>query len=112
WNSLSGSFIWDDQHAILTNRSIRQLWPDALFPPAETPVAGRPVANLSLALNYAIGGLDPTGFHLWNIAVHITNAILLFSIVRRTLARASPDASHPRDWSHSPEAIASIVALV
>jgi tetratricopeptide (TPR) repeat protein len=88
WNSLSGPFIWDDQTSIVTNQTIQRLWPlpGPLAPPRETPVAGRPIVNLSFAINYAFGGLTETGYHAWNIAVHIACALLLFSIVRRTLA--------------------------
>ena len=27
WNSLGAPFIWDDETAIVTNRTIRQIWP-------------------------------------------------------------------------------------
>ncbi len=89
WNSLAAPFIWDDQTAIVTNRTIQHLWPiaDSLRPPRETPVAGRPIVNLSFAINYAIGGLSETGYHIANIAIHICCALLLFAIVRRTLAK-------------------------
>ena len=87
WNSLRGPFIWDDQISIVTNASIHRLWPLSvpLRPPRETPVAGRPVVNLSFALNYAVGGLSERGYHVANIAIHIACALLLFGIVRRTL---------------------------
>ena len=70
----------------MTNPSIRGSFADSLVPPLETPVAGRPIVNASLALNYGINALDPTGYHLWNLAVHIASALLLFAIVRRTLS--------------------------
>jgi tetratricopeptide (TPR) repeat protein len=87
WNGLSGPFIWDDETAIVTNKSIQQLWPPSvpLQPPRETPVAGRPVVNLSFALNYAVGGLTETGYHLGNVALHAVCALLLFALVRGTL---------------------------
>ncbi len=87
-NSLGGPFVWDDQTAIVANQTIRQLWPlsTPLTPPRETPVAGRPLVNLSFAVNYAIGGLAETGYHAVNIAIHIACALLLFGIVSRTLA--------------------------
>jgi len=88
WNGLRAPFIWDDQTAIVTNQTIQHLWPlsEVLAPHRETPVAGRPIVNLSLALNYAFGGLAVTGYHLGNLAIHITCALLLFGIVRRSLA--------------------------
>jgi tetratricopeptide (TPR) repeat protein len=87
-NSLAGPFVWDDQTSIVTNPTIQRLWPLSvpLTPPRETPVAGRPVVNLSFALNYAYGELHETGYHAGNIAVHIACALVLFGIVRRTLA--------------------------
>lgn len=86
-NALSGPFVLDDQDTIVTNEQIRQLWPPSvvLFPALELPVAGRPVVNVSFALNYALGGLDVRGYHLVNVVIHIACALLLFGIVGRTL---------------------------
>ena len=86
-NTLSAPFILDDEESITLNEQIRQLWPPSvvLFPDREVPTAGRPVANVSLAVNYAVGGLDVRGYHIVNIAIHIACALVLFGIVRRTL---------------------------
>ena len=86
-NALAGPFVLDDQDTIVVNQQIRQLWPPSvvLFPALELPVAGRPVVNVSFALNYALGGLDVRGYHLVNIAIHVACALLLFGIVGRTL---------------------------
>ncbi|HXC02679.1 MAG TPA: tetratricopeptide repeat protein, partial [Opitutaceae bacterium] len=94
WNSFSGPFIFDDGVGITDNGTIRHLWPiwQALTPPhgrpddGARPVAGRPIVNFSLAVNYAFGGLDVTGYHAFNLLVHILAALTLFGIVRRTLA--------------------------
>ncbi len=84
-NGLSAPFVWDDDPAIVTNQSIRGSLADALAPPLETPVSGRPAVNVSLAINYGFGQLGTTGYHVWNLAVHVACALLLFGIVRRTL---------------------------
>ena len=63
-----------------------------LHPPRQTPVAGRPISNLSFAINYAAGGLDIAGYHIWNIGVHILAALALSGIVRMTGIWAAPDA--------------------
>jgi hypothetical protein len=86
WSGLRSPFVWDDDIAITTNQSIHQI-ADSLNPPAETPVAARPLVNLSLALNYAFGELDPVGYHVFNLAVLVASALLLFGIVRTTMAR-------------------------
>ena len=56
-----------------------------LVPPANTPVAGRPLVNLTFAINYALGGLDVGGYHVVNLALHLLCALLIFGLVRRTL---------------------------
>ena len=91
-NSVASPFVYDDAVTVQENETIRHLWPltVALSPPAhDTPISGRPLVNLSLALNYAAGGLDPRGYHLINVATHIACALLLFGVVRRTLIHAS-----------------------
>jgi protein O-mannosyl-transferase len=94
-NSLSSPFLFDDQNSIIGNLQIRRLWPLSipLSPPRDTPVAGRPLVNLSFAINYAVGGLDPWGYHLANIVIHVTAALVLFGLVRRTLETGGLKAS-------------------
>ena len=93
-NSLRGPFIFDDRRTVLDNPTIRELWPigAVLHPPRQTPVAGRPIPNLSFAINYAAGGLDVAGYHIWNIGVHILAALVLLGILRTTGIWAAPDA--------------------
>jgi len=86
-NSLSGPFVMDDPVAITENESIRE-WrkvETALSPQRELPTAGRPLVNLSFALNYAVGGLDVRGYRYVNLACHLLSGLILFGVVRRTL---------------------------
>ena len=86
-NSFTGPFIFDDRQSIQENPTIRHLWPvwQLLSPPHWVTVDGRPIVNLSLAINYALGGLDVRGYHVLNLTIHILAALTLFGIVRRTL---------------------------
>jgi protein O-mannosyl-transferase len=87
-HSLTVPFLFDDAPAIERNLSIRHLWPlgDALAPPQTAAGAtGRPLINLTLAVNYALGGLDPRGYHLFNLVIHALTGLTLFGLVRRTL---------------------------
>ena len=59
----------------------------------ETPVSGRPLANLSLAANYAAGEIAPFGYHVTNLAIVIGAAVVLLGIVRRTLDQL-PDSEY------------------
>jgi tetratricopeptide (TPR) repeat protein len=87
-NSFSGPFAFDDIPGIVENPSIRHLWPIArvLNPPLTSAGAvGRPMVNLSLALNYTLGGTNVAGYHAVNLLLHVTVALVLFSLVLRTL---------------------------
>jgi protein O-mannosyl-transferase len=97
-NSLQRPFMFDDMSAIVDHPGIRQLSdPHVLLPERERPVAGRPLVNLSFAINYALGGLNVVGYHLWNVGVHVLCGILLFVVVRDTLALPRmPTAFGPR----------------
>ena len=90
-NGLAAPFLFDDHDAIVENPHIRSLWPlsYALSAPPQATVAGRPLVSLSLALNHAVGGLDPRGFRAFNIGIHAICALLLVGVVRRTLESAA-----------------------
>jgi tetratricopeptide (TPR) repeat protein len=91
--ALTAPFIFDDLDAIITNRSITSLWPlvgtrdhpGPLNPEEALPTAGRPLVNLTFALNYYLGELNPVGYHAGNVLIHFASALLLWAIVRRTL---------------------------
>jgi tetratricopeptide (TPR) repeat protein len=108
--SFRGVFVLDDKFAVLDNPNIRKLWPltESMSAPPENPVSGRPVASLTLALNYALApddvrnamfpggaGAPPGtherflrniwGYHLLNLLLHILAGLALFGVVRRTL---------------------------
>jgi tetratricopeptide (TPR) repeat protein len=93
--SLSAPFLFDDFFSIHQNPTIRQLWPlsGPLSPPADgSGVDGRPLVNLSFALNHAVDGFEVLGYHLANLVIHLLAALALYGVVRRTLGRmGNPD---------------------
>ncbi|MGE5199514.1 MAG: hypothetical protein ACM3H9_07720, partial [Rhodospirillaceae bacterium] len=131
--SFAGVFVFDDEFAIQRNPNIRTLWPisRALSAPPESPVSARPVASLTLAVNYALapagardvmapGGPDAPpdvtarfldnvwGYHAMNLALHVLAALAVFGVVRRTLASSRLRPS----FGPASRALASAVALV
>jgi Flp pilus assembly protein TadD len=102
-NSLSVPFVFDDLRNVHP-RLIGQLWP----PSAAFGESARPIANLTLAVDYAIGGLDATGYHATNIAIHVLAALALFGVVRRTLATP---ALRQR-FGHTADSLAFAAALL
>src|SRR5215472_11915868 len=83
----SGPFVFDDFQSIVTNPTIRDVGQlrAVLSPPRESPMAGRPAVNATLAVNYAIDGLNPRGYHVFNIALHLACALLILALVGRVV---------------------------
>ncbi len=84
-NSFGGPFVYDDGPAIADNASLRH-FASALFPPPGTTVSGRPLVNLSFALNYALSGSNVWSYHALNLLIHLAAGLALFGVVRRTLS--------------------------
>ncbi|MDE3084759.1 MAG: hypothetical protein KGJ37_06025, partial [Verrucomicrobiota bacterium] len=79
-------FVLDDRACILSNPTLNSITA-SLFPPQGSgmTVSGRPILNLSLAVNYTLWGGDVRAYHATNLAFHILAALTLFGLVRRTL---------------------------
>ena len=87
-NSFRGPFVLDDLPAIAENATI-QNFRTAFAPPADgQTVSGRPLVNLSFALNWAVGGVSVQSYHVLNLAIHALAALALFGVARRTLLSA------------------------
>lgn len=88
-NSYPGAWIFDDPYTIPANPGIGVLWPPAkaFDAPPGSPAAGRPLTALSFNLNAAVSGLNPAAFRFVNVTIHGANALLLFMLLRRLLAR-------------------------
>ena len=97
--NLDGPFIFDDAWAIVENPHIKRLWPPFSYfsAPPDSPPAGRPVVGLTLAINYALGGEDVTGYHILNIAVHLFCGALLYGVIAATLRGGSLGQRFGRD---------------
>lgn len=90
----NGFVAWDDDRNFLDNPFYRGLGPSQLHWMWTTFHLGHyvPLSWMSLGLDYELWGMDARGYHLTSLLLHAANAVLLFFIARRLLARAS---SHP-----------------
>ncbi len=86
-NSLHAPFLFDDTGAVVNNPTIRRLWsPDIFNPPADGSTAtGRPLVNLTYALNFALSGERVWSYHALNLTLHALAALALFGVLRRSL---------------------------
>jgi tetratricopeptide (TPR) repeat protein len=90
-NTLNSPFVLDDYHNIIANKPIRitELSIATLSDTVHNSLLeNRPVANISLAINYYFHQYNVTGYHLFNIVIHILNGVLLFLFVQNTLQYA------------------------
>lgn len=101
-NSLLGDFAYDDEYVIRTNPNIRSLanvraiwltdwWyfagaEDGLTPDLRDPDRDRlyrPLTIFSFALNYAVHGLRPLGYHAVNVFLHGLVTLLVWRLAER-----------------------------
>src|SRR5690606_34996617 len=82
WPGLSGVFLFDDFPNIVTNSRVHvESWDWDAFKRAagayQPGIYGRPLATLSFALDWSIGGKDAWQFKLTSVAVHLVNALFV-----------------------------------
>jgi protein O-mannosyl-transferase len=86
--TLDNGFVkWDDPLYILDNRWIRGLsWENLRWMMSATRGGlWHPLTWLSLALDHAVWGLEPAGYHLTSVVVHAATAALFFAVCLRLL---------------------------
>lgn len=90
---LGGRFVFDDTPGIVLNVALKYLGAYLQAVAQGLARGGRPMTELTFAVNYHFGGLDPWGYHAVNLALHLGVVLLVFAFTRRLLELA--DAGHP-----------------
>jgi hypothetical protein len=82
-NTFGVPFQWDEHNFIVNNPIVKDL--SFFLHPSKASglqyygaLNSRYVGYLTFALNYKIHGLDVTGYHVVNIAIHLINAVLVY----------------------------------
>ncbi|MDO8445340.1 MAG: tetratricopeptide repeat protein [Deltaproteobacteria bacterium] len=85
--SLKNNFVWDDDLYVYNNPYIRNIDTTLLYWSFTSEVAAlwHPLTIISLAMDYAVWGLDPFGYHLTNNLIHALNTLLVFILVLKLL---------------------------
>src|SRR3972149_6300113 len=92
-NTLDNGFHYDDEHYIVVNPFLEK-WeniPALFFTPRfysdDKIFTGhyRPLLYVTYALNKVLGGNNPAGYHLVNLAFHVGSAFLLYLIIKAML---------------------------
>lgn len=90
-NTVAAVFAWDDENLIIENVHVRNLRRvPSFFAPSywrHHHMAGgevyRPIRLSSFALDYALWGLRPVGFHITNGLLHLLNVLLVCLLLRK-----------------------------
>lgn len=83
-NSFSNPFIWDDHSLVVNNpyikdvRLVKNIFTKDIAYGTQSSNFYRPIQSLSFELDYYLWGLNPFGFHLSNLLLHIAAAIAIF----------------------------------
>jgi tetratricopeptide (TPR) repeat protein len=88
-NSLTNPFVYDDYRLIIENAALEH--PGNLWGVVWHDIT-RPVANLSYALDVAVWGFRPLGFHITSVLLHAINILLVFLLGRAVDADTRADA--------------------
>ena len=91
---LNGFVDWDDNVNFLTNPHYRGLGVAHIRWMLTSALSGHwiPITWLTLAADYVVWGMNPFGYHLTNVVLHATNAVLLFVLARRLLPASTAGA--------------------
>ncbi len=87
---------YDEQQQVVRNPLVRGLSPENLgrIFTSRSSHSYYPVRLLSYAVDHAVWGMDPTGFHLTNLLLHTANVLLLAGLILR-LVRWRPRVAEP-----------------
>ncbi len=91
-STLKHGFVWDDGDIIVTNPLLEKLSNIPRFFLAEDTIEGstgyyRPITYISFALDRALWGTNPTGFHLTNLILHMAVVLLLYRVIAALFRR-------------------------
>jgi tetratricopeptide (TPR) repeat protein len=89
-NSFNGDWHFDDFSNIINNPCVQMKsfsWLEIAHCQlnSDQKILWRPLAILSFALNYKLGGMDVFGFHVVNFIIHYLAAVFLFLFIYSTL---------------------------
>ena len=93
-NIFSYPFQFDDLYHIIQKSKLHSfryfdhlsLW---------TNINTRPIPMFTLAVNYAMGGTNVTGYHILNLIIHIFTGLVVYFLTLQILSSNTIKAEHP-----------------
>ncbi|HTN70314.1 MAG TPA: tetratricopeptide repeat protein [Methylomirabilota bacterium] len=99
--ALRNEFVgWDDFELLVENLNYRGLGWDQLRWMFTTFHTGhyQPLSWMTFGLDYLLWGMNPFGYHLTNLVLHVANAVLFYFLVLRLLSLALSAPVTPTDY--------------
>jgi Flp pilus assembly protein TadD len=107
--ALNNPFVYDDFRTVAENRSLER-FPDLI--PIVLHDAMRPLAGISWAIDRALWGPGPLGFHVSSLLLHLLNIALVFVLCRRAALDAGHGQPDRPDRSVATATVASAIFAV
>ena len=82
--AIQAGFIWDDDDYVQENpvlrsdEGLRIMWTEPMSIPQWYPVV-----HTTFWVEFRLWGLNPLGYHVTNVLIHIASTVLLFFVLRR-----------------------------
>jgi Tfp pilus assembly protein PilF len=102
-NTFHVPFLYDDFDNLTNNPVIKSLDNFVSSSKGYDYNPRRFIGYLSFALNYHFGGLDVTGYHMVNVAIHLINSILVYFMVTLTFRTPFFRGQGPGTGDQEPE---------
>lgn len=117
WPGLHGAFLFDDEVNILAAEGLRmvELSPQSIrraISEGGAGPSGRPVAQLSFALNHYASGFAPFAFKATNLAIHLATGLLVFLLGLRLLKKPAYAALLAAFWLLHPIQLTAVLHVV
>lgn len=94
-NALFNSFVWDDEEVVVKNTIIQKLTnipflftTNSFYSGGTGGLSGfyyKPLMSVAFAINFALWGNNPFGFHLFDLLIHTVNGVLVFFLFKKLL---------------------------
>ena len=81
--ALRGGFVWDDDAYVTANPLLRAsdgMW--RIWFSLDSPSQYFPLTYTTFRIEHALWGLNPLGYHIVNVLLHVANALLVWRLLR------------------------------
>jgi hypothetical protein len=97
-NTFDAPFQFDDISSIETAKNFHS-----------NVLIRRSISRLTLTLNYRLHGMDVTGYHVVNLAIHILNALLVYSLAMLAFRTPLMESSASREKARHISLLAALL---